>query len=342
MFMATNFPYPKGSIWRKWDLQTQTILDDGYVSLNVYADELKAADLERWNQYVAKVGGEASALLYDSKAYFNDANIDKDERCRNYVRNLFAFLETYNSELACIGVTDHNYFDEKLLDVLIAYAERADSLKIIPGVEINCGGIHMLLFFPTALYEKTTFSEGIHAFLMKFNINNRTNGQGVLTTTSTDPKDILDEVKRNGGIVIYPHCNSNNGLFQERTATDRTHLADIFNHQKINLLQSQHQQSSASVTEYIKSNTALTSKFCTHISSDARSLRDYGRADQDGNYLWIKADPTFEGLRQIIFEPDQRIFIGPQQPEEKNSVGKRRPQLSLSSTPSSLNSAPPS
>ena len=29
---------------------------------------------------------------------------------------------------------------------------------------------------------------------------------------------------------------------------------------------------------------------------------------------WIKADPTFEGLKQIIYEPKDRVFIG-QEPE---------------------------
>lgn len=311
-----TFPYPKGSEWRKWDLQTQTILDDGYLSLAAYSDELKASDLPKWNEYIAKVGGEENALLFDSKAYFNDSTIDKAERCRNYVRNFSAFVDTYNPELACIGITDHNYFDDTLLDTFVEYARRA-RLKVVPGVEINCGGIHMLLFFPDPLYGKPTYSEGIHAFLMKFNIDNRTNAAGVLMTTSVDIKEILDEVKRNGGIVIYPHCNSNNGLFQERTATDRTHLADVFNHQKMNLLQSQHHPSSVAIAAYIKTNNALKAKFCTHISSDARSLREYGRADSDGNYLWIKADPTFEGLKQIVYEPEQRIYVGPIKPEEK-------------------------
>jgi hypothetical protein len=27
-------------------------------------------------------------------------------------------------------------------------------------------------------------------------------------------------------------------------------------------------------------------------------------------YCWIKADPTFSGLRQIINEPEDRVFIG--------------------------------
>ena len=29
-----------------------------------------------------------------------------------------------------------------------------------------------------------------------------------------------------------------------------------------------------------------------------------------GNFTWIKADPTFEGLKQILYEPEERVFIG--------------------------------
>lgn len=310
--------YPKGSEWRKWDLQTQTILDDDYRPLSQYCEEIKATNTAGWQQYVTKVGGEENALLYDSKAYFSDTKIDKNERCVNYVRNYFAFLEVFNPELECVGITDHNYFDDLLLDTFIEYAKRS-RCKVIPGVEINCQGIHVLLFFPNKLYQKETYSAGIHAFLMKFNINNRTNNEGTLTTTTADIKDVLNETNKNGGIVIYPHCNSSNGLFQERASTDRTLLADIFNYQKVNLIQSQQHQSSVAVSDYIKTNNALTSKFCSHISSDARSLRDFGRCDKDGNFLWIKADPTFEGLKQIIYEPEQRIFVGPQRPDEKKS-----------------------
>lgn len=313
-----NQRYPKGSEWRRWDLQTQTILDDNYISLEQYYNEIKTANPTGWQEYIAKVGGEDSARLYDSKNYFNDTNVAKEDRCLNYVRNFFAFIDVFCPDLECIGITDHNYFDECLLDTFIDYSKKS-RCKVIPGVEINCNGIHMLLFFQNKLYQKETFSAGIHAFLMKFNINNRTNASGTLTTTTVDIKEILDEVKKNNGIVIYPHCNSNNGLFQERNSTDRTNLADIFNHQKINLLQSQQHKSSVAVSDYIKTNTALVSKFWCHISSDARALRDYGRCDQAGNHLWIKADPTFEGLKQIVYEPDQRVFVGSQRPEEKKS-----------------------
>lgn len=311
-----NFPYPKGSLWRKWDLQIQTILDDDYLPLTGYYKELQLSNPTEWATYIAKVEGEANALKFDSKEYFNDSSIEKKERCFNYVRNCFAFLEVFNPGLECIGITDHNYFDDYLLDTFIEYAGET-KCKVIPGVEISCQGIHMLLFFPNKLYEKDTYSQGIHFFLGKFNINNRTNSSGVLTTTSVDIKDIITEAKRNGGIVIYPHCNSDKGLFQGRSRSDRTHLADIFNHQKMNLLQSQNHDACIAVNNYISTNEALTAGSCSHISSDARSLKDYGRADNEGNYLWIKADPTFEGLKQILYESEQRIYIGKYRPNEK-------------------------
>ncbi len=33
-------------------------------------------------------------------------------------------------------------------------------------------------------------------------------------------------------------------------------------------------------------------------------------------YCWIKAEPTFEGLKQIVYEPETRIFIGEEKPKK--------------------------
>ena len=40
--------FSKGSEWRRWDLQVQTIIDDGYVELSTYSDALKAAKPVEW------------------------------------------------------------------------------------------------------------------------------------------------------------------------------------------------------------------------------------------------------------------------------------------------------
>ncbi|HUZ58278.1 MAG TPA: AAA family ATPase [Hanamia sp.] len=45
--------------------------------------------------------------------------------------------------------------------------------------------------------------------------------------------------------------------------------------------------------------------------SDAHYLSSHTDKDRIGNcFTWLKADPTFEGLKQIINEPEGRIFIG--------------------------------
>lgn len=51
--------------------------------------------------------------------------------------------------------------------------------------------------------------------------------------------------------------------------------------------------------------------------SDAHSFERLFKPD--GNrYCWVKADTTFEGMKQILFEPDDRIRIQPTKPEEKD------------------------
>lgn len=53
--------------------------------------------------------------------------------------------------------------------------------------------------------------------------------------------------------------------------------------------------------------------------SDAHNNIDSLDKDRIGNCnTWIKANPTFEGLKQILFEPEERIKIQETKPEEKS------------------------
>ncbi len=54
------------------------------------------------------------------------------------------------------------------------------------------------------------------------------------------------------------------------------------------------------------------------IGSDAHDLSTIGVAP-NGKFTWIKADPTFDGLRQVIYEPEDRVFIGSTPPDEKDN-----------------------
>ena len=57
------------------------------------------------------------------------------------------------------------------------------------------------------------------------------------------------------------------------------------------------------------------SKSIATIASDSRSLKTIGITDKDGNYLWIKSNPTFEGFRQIVYEPEERVKIQSESPD---------------------------
>lgn len=294
----------KGSIWRIWDLQVQTIIDDRYISLNNYYETLKTNNASLWKSYTDKIGGEANALLFDSHNYFNDDSINQEERCSNYSRNLFAFIETYAPNLGLIGVTDHNYSHSRLIDHLYKYSEKA-KCKCLCGVEINASGIHMLIYFETPPYGKKTFSEGIKSFLDSIKIH-QPERNSALTVSSESPIKVIDEVIVQSGIVIFPHCNSDNGLFQERGKTDRIHLSDIFNYQKVIFLQSGTSESAKKTSDYINSRADLFKvPHLFSISPDSRSLQDIGKADEKGFSTWVKADTTFKGLKEVLIENDR-------------------------------------
>ena len=51
--------------------------------------------------------------------------------------------------------------------------------------------------------------------------------------------------------------------------------------------------------------------------SDAHSY-DHMFYPAEDRFCWIKSDPTFEGLQQVLYEPEDRVRIQKSQPEEKD------------------------
>jgi predicted ATPase len=316
--MNTKFLYPRGSEWRKWDLQVQTIIDDGYISISKYWDDLKLKFPDKCNDLIKAMGNEDLIKKFDSKEYFLTSIQDSPQiKSYNYAKLLLNFVNIFNKDIGVIGVTDHNYDQDFLIDALVDQAKNSN-VKIIPGVEINVQGVHKLVFFSTIPYEQKTYSIGIKLFLSKLGINNKKENN-TLTVSNRSYKDVLHEINNIGAVLIYPHCNSSNGLFEGKGKTDRTHLANQFNEQPVNILQSKNKSSAENTTLYIDSNQALTSKHVFTLGSDSRCLKDIFSQDNDKNYCWIKADPTFEGLKQILYEADDRVKIQESKPEERES-----------------------
>jgi len=68
-------------------------------------------------------------------------------------------------------------------------------------------------------------------------------------------------------------------------------------------------------------------KPCVH-GSDAHSVPTLFNPDND-RFCWVKGDPTFNGLRQILWEPEDRVHIGTQPPQPSDRSQQIR-KISLS------------
>src|SRR3989344_392503 len=135
----------RGSEWRKWDLQVQTILDDDYVSIDSYWDELKKTHADECAELVKKIGTEELVKKYDSKSYFfTDTSDTEKKKTENYSKLLLAYIDTFHKNAGAICITDHNYDHSCLIDFLVKESEKTD-IKVIPGVEINVQGVHILV-----------------------------------------------------------------------------------------------------------------------------------------------------------------------------------------------------
>ncbi|MFX0195464.1 MAG: TrlF family AAA-like ATPase [Candidatus Hodarchaeota archaeon] len=55
--------------------------------------------------------------------------------------------------------------------------------------------------------------------------------------------------------------------------------------------------------------------------SDAHTIEHLCRPE-NGKFCWIKADPTFEGLKQIVYEPELRVKIQAEDPTESETYAK--------------------
>lgn len=58
---------------------------------------------------------------------------------------------------------------------------------------------------------------------------------------------------------------------------------------------------------------------CVH-GSDAHNEQELETRPDLDRYCWIKADPTFEGLKQIVCEPEERVYIGLSVSKSKNDA----------------------
>jgi len=284
--MANLFRYPRGSEWRKWDLH-----------LHGPEDKLN-------NQYPGST---------------------QDEKWEDFLTQVEA------TDLSVIGFT--NYFSIDGLERATSYRKDGGRLQnvkcIMPNVEFrlpNTNKDNQHINFHVFFSNNVNF-EDISAFLARLELFN-TRGNGTkLYCRDSDLLEIgydkatvdfetltvgLSDAFQRDDYLIAAVCNGFGSLRLAEGQSEtggRTGLVV----QELDKLSDLFFGKSENRDYYLKDDRY---EGCIPrpvvLGSDS-----HGNLALGGEYTWIKADPTFEGLRQTIFEPELRVQIGDAEPEVK-------------------------
>ncbi|GAA8952304.1 gamma-glutamylcyclotransferase [Helicobacter pylori] len=209
------------------------------------------------------------------------------------------------SEIDCIGLTNYFKFDEKEFDLKEKIEERG--IKVFYNLEVrldyqnnkdDCLDFHII-------FSDEVSSDGIKKFLS----NMKANVCGIEKKLADLEKDDFNKAVVNFdqllecleqeslnlkgkyllGFLSRGHGNSRGSSNHEKIAKKSHFLIHSSNNQE-NLKNDRE--------SWLKYNKPLLQ------SSDAHKEDSIGK-----KYTWIKAEKTFEGLKQIIYEPETRVSI---------------------------------
>ncbi|WP_164121902.1 TrlF family AAA-like ATPase [Sphingobacterium sp. xlx-130] len=219
-----------------------------------------------------------------------------------------------SNDIAVVAITDHHVIDVERIQVLQKLGR--DKVTILPGIEFLCESrgsdpIHFIGIFP----EKCNLQ-----FIWE-QIKNQTNikriyGEGKSENeVYCELEDTANLIHELGGITTI-HAGSKTNTLDNITHSlphgvaqkeDISRHIDVFELGSENDIEPYNKYVNPHLKKSINKSLPLV------ICSDNHNVKDYIVKQN----LWIKADPNFEGLKQVIYEPEDRVFIQANKPEEK-------------------------
>lgn len=213
------------------------------------------------------------------------------------------------NNVAGVAITDHHVIDTIRIRNLQKLG--AGKITILPGIEFRAelGGSESIHFI--GIFSEKSDIEDIWIKLQS--------GCGITTTDvilkggdkniHCDLKETCQLIHKLGGLVTV-HAGDKTNTIENITNSLPYKMALktdlVINHIDIFELGKEEDQKDYNEKVFPAINYRLPMILC----SDNHNIKDYTVKQN----LWIKADPTFEGLKQILFEPIHRVFIGAEAP----------------------------
>lgn len=225
-------------------------------------------------------------------------------------------LKAIEKGISAVAITDHNC--GKAIDC--AYQLIADenlNITVLPGVEIDDNSGYQLLVILNPAYKdkinKNTWNESINHFLNHTcNLSSPViNSDGQAKSINGDVHEVIDQIcKEDIGLPIFAHCQSVKGLFKKTTASNRK---EFFNQCEMGryffALDHKTDADIKATIKVLKGWKVNPENIALIKTSDAHKASEVGTS-----FTWIKSELSFEGLKQIVYDPKSRISITDTEP----------------------------
>lgn len=298
--------YPRGSEWRKWDLHVHT---PGTAKANNYSGE------NAWETFISELEALSDVAVFGVTDYWSIDNwkLLKDEQDNN--NRLVGKLLIPNVELRIIPVTNQNIpinlhvlFDPQIPydDIQRQFFQQLKFERCgckFSATKNDLVALGRQICGDNNLDEVTAWRRGVEQFQVPY----------------TKVKEIVESPYWQGRCIVGVANGTNDGASGIQDSAMRESRCEIYRMADV-IFSSREQdrdyflgKGCDLVASVIKQYGSI--KPCV-AGSDAH---DFTRLNSwhNGKVTWIKADPTFEGLKQILFEPAERVRIQEAKPEEK-------------------------
>ena len=334
--MSTNSKYPRGSEWRKWDLHIHSplsILNNQYPKLTDSSPD--------WESFIAKLESlDVAAIGITDYFTIDGYKKVKEFKRQGRLANIHTILPNIEFRLDSVLSSRKDGLQPRRLNFHVIFSDE------VSEQDIEEHFLHDLDFF----YEgnpqdkddkrklKTSNIEALGKDLMGQHQSFRESGLTPLEIgarqTVVNHLQITERLKDNRFkgkyIVVFPEELSNLISWDGQDHHIRKGLL-----QKSDMVFSSNSNTMAwclglppyseGIENFLKE--FKTCKPCIH-GSDAHKIDEIGYpcalrgtathkcadGDCELRYCWIKADPTFEGLKQLLYEPEDRVLIQQKNP----------------------------
>ena len=217
------------------------------------------------------------------------------------------------NNVSVVAITDHHFIDiDRIQDLQRLGKEK--NIVVLPGIEFcsELGGseaIHYIGIFPETANLNTIWTK----IQGQCNLTSEeivSKGQERIVRSLEKTSSLIIEL---GGLVTIHAGKKSNSI---EGIKNKLLVKQEFKQQLLSTYHPLLEVGKIEDVENYKSNVFPNIKFSLPIimCSDNHNIREYTTKEK----LWIKADMTFEGLKQILFEPEERVRIQATKPDEKD------------------------